>query len=92
MTTFVVARCCFRWLRHMLQSPCLCSSRGIIGSLADDSDICLARRAKLPPLSSENRLQMLLIHEMRDFHRLLWLTEPLGFLWKLHINLARSLS
>src|SRR2546421_6424765 len=29
--------------------------------------------------SSENRLQMLLIHEMCDFSPLLWLTEPWSF-------------
>src|SRR5260370_30887982 len=59
MTPFAVTRCWFRGRRSRSPSPCLGSSRGIIGSLADDSDIGRARTAKLPPLSSEPPLERL---------------------------------
>src|SRR5260370_17319051 len=59
MTPFAVTRCWFRGRRSRSPSPCLGSSRGIIGSLADDSDIGRARTAKLPPLSSEPPLELL---------------------------------
>ena len=59
MTPFALTRCWFRGLRSRSPSPCLGSSRGIIGSLPDDSDIGRARKAKLPPLSSEPPLERL---------------------------------